>query len=85
MADLNAKTYWKRNITYVLILLTIWFLFAYGCAIIWKDNLDSIRFSGMKLGFWIAQQGAIYVFIILIFVYVWLMNSLDKEHGIYEH
>ena len=84
MTNLNAKTYWKKNITYVLILLSVWFLVAYGCGIFWKADLDQFRIGKMKLGFWIAQQGAIYVFVILIFVYVWLMNRLDKEHGVYE-
>ena len=85
MQPLTAKTYWKKNITYVLLLLAVWFLVAYCCAIFWKDNLDAVRISGLKLGFWIAQQGAIYVFVVLIFVYIWLMNRLDKEHGVYEN
>lgn len=84
MRELNARTYWKKNITYVLILLSIWFLVAYGCGIFWKEELDTMRISGVKLGFWIAQQGSIYIFVILIFVYVWLMNELDKDHGVYE-
>ena len=85
MQPLTAKTYWKKNITYVLLLLAVWFLVAYCCAIFWKDTLDAVRISGLKLGFWIAQQGAIYVFVVLIFVYIWLMNRLDKEHGVYEN
>ena len=84
MQELNAKTYWKKNITYVIVLLAIWFLVSYCCAIFWKSDLDQLRIGGIKLGFWIAQQGSIYIFVVLIFVYVWLMNRLDKEHGIYE-
>jgi len=77
----KAKAYWKENIKYVIILLVIWFAVSYGAGIIFKDALDSIRIGGFKLGFWFAQQGAIYVFVILIFVYVRLMNKLDKKYG----
>jgi putative solute:sodium symporter small subunit len=77
----KAKAYWKENIRYVIILLAIWFVVSYGAGIIIKDALNSIRIGGFKLGFWFAQQGAIYVFVILIFVYVRLMNKLDKKYG----
>lgn len=77
----KAKAYWKENIRYVIILLAIWFVVSYGAGIIFKDALNSIRIEGFKLGFWFAQQGAIYVFVILIFVYVRLMNKLDKKYG----
>lgn len=77
----HAKKYWKENISYVSILLVIWFLVSYGCGILFKDVLDSIQLGGFKLGFWFAQQGSIYVFVILIFVYVKLMNRLDKKYG----
>jgi len=77
----KAKAYWKENIRYVLILLAIWFLVSYGAGILFKDALNSIRVGGFKLGFWFAQQGSIYVFVILIFVYVRLMNKLDKKYG----
>ncbi len=77
----NARSYWKENIRYVLILLIIWFLISYGAGIIFKDALDSIKIGGFKLGFWFAQQGAMYVFVVLIFVYVRLMNKLDKKYG----
>jgi putative solute:sodium symporter small subunit len=77
----KAKAYWKENIRYVIILLIIWFVVSYGAGIIFKDALNSIRIGGFKLGFWFAQQGSIYVFVILIFVYVRLMNKLDKKYG----
>lgn len=77
----NAKAYWKENIRYVLILLVVWFFVSYGAGIMFKDTLNSIRIGGFKLGFWFAQQGSIYVFVILIFVYVYLMNKLDKKYG----
>lgn len=77
----KSKAYWKENIRYVIILLVIWFLVSYGAGIFFKDALNSIRIGGFKLGFWFAQQGSIYVFVILIFVYVRLMNKLDKKYG----
>lgn len=77
----KATAYWKENVRYLAILLTIWFLVSYGAGILFKDTLDSIQVGGFKLGFWFAQQGSIYVFVILIFVYVSLMNKLDKKYG----
>ncbi len=77
----KATAYWKQNIKYVIILLIIWFLVSYGAGILFKDQLNIIKIGGFKLGFWFAQQGAMYVFVILIFVYVRLMNKLDKKYG----
>ncbi len=77
----KAVAYWKENLKYLVILLTIWFLVSYGAGILFKDALNTIRLGGFKLGFWFAQQGSIYVFVILIFVYVRLMNKLDKKYG----
>lgn len=77
----KAKAYWKENLKYLLLLLSIWFLVSYGAGILFKDALDSIKLGGFKLGFWFAQQGSIYVFVILIFIYVRLMNKLDKKYG----
>lgn len=77
----NPKAYWKENIRYVIILLSIWFLVSFGAAILFKDELNTIRLGGFKLGFWFAQQGSMYVFVILIFIYVRLMNKLDKKYG----
>lgn len=75
------EKYWKINIKYVKILLTIWFSFSFLFGIILKDFLNEFSIAGFKLGFWFAQQGSIYVFVILIFVYVKLMNNLDKKFG----
>ncbi|OUR90791.1 hypothetical protein A9Q87_12630 [Flavobacteriales bacterium 34_180_T64] len=77
----KAKLYWRKNIKYVLILLSIWFLVSYGAGILFKDALNEIKLGGFKLGFWFAQQGSMYIFVILIFVYVRLMNKLDKTYG----
>ncbi len=77
----NAQRYWKENLTYLSVLLLIWFLASYGAGILFADALNSVRLGGFKLGFWFAQQGSIYIFVILIFVYIWLMNRLDKKYG----
>jgi putative solute:sodium symporter small subunit len=77
----KANAYWKENIKYLFILLAIWFAVSYGAGIFFKDALNQFRIGGFPLGFWFAQQGSIYVFVILIFVYVRLMNKLDKKYG----
>ena len=78
----RQKKYWKQNLKYLAILLSIWFLVSYVFGILLVEQLNSIRIAGFKLGFWFAQQGSIYVFVILIFVYIWLMNKLDKKYNI---
>lgn len=77
----NATKYWKTNVKYVSILLFIWFIVSFGAGIIFKEELDVISVGGFKLGFWFAQQGSMYLFVIIIFVYIFLMNKLDKKHG----
>ncbi|KJD34451.1 membrane protein [Tamlana nanhaiensis] len=81
MTKNKAKAYWKENIRYLIILLSIWFLVSYGAGILFKDELNQFRLGGFKVGFWFAQQGSMYVFVLLIFVYVRLMNKLDKKYG----
>ena len=77
---MNIKqNYWKINLKYLVVLLSIWFTVSFGFGILLVDQLNQIRFGGFKLGFWFAQQGAIYVFVILIFVYIYLMNRLDEK------
>jgi len=80
----NKKKYWNKNLKYLAILLSIWFLVSFVCGILFVEELNTIRIGGFKLGFWFAQQGAIYVFVILIFVYIRLMNKLDKKFGFNE-
>jgi putative solute:sodium symporter small subunit len=77
----KEKKYWKKNLKYLTILLSIWFLVSFVFGILLVEELNTIRVGGFKLGFWFAQQGAIYVFVILIFVYIRLMNALDKKFG----
>lgn len=80
-SESSAKKYWKMNLRYVTVLLSIWFLVSYVFGILLKEELDAFHLGGFKLGFWFAQQGSIYVFVVLIFIYVRLMNSLDKKFG----
>jgi putative solute:sodium symporter small subunit len=82
----RRRAYWRRNLRYLAVLLAIWFAVSFGAGILLAPELDRIRLpgSGFKLGFWFAQQGSIYVFVVLIFVYVGLMNRLDDEFGVSE-
>lgn len=80
----KIDNYWRRNKKYLYILLSIWFLVSYGFGIFFAEYLNAIRIAGFKLGFWFAQQGSIYVFVALIFIYVKLMNKLDKEYELDE-
>lgn len=75
----NKDTYWKTNLKYLFLLLSIWFTVSFGFGILLVDTLNQIQIGGFKLGFWFAQQGAIYVFVILIFIYIYLMNRLDQK------
>ena len=75
----NRNTYWKTNLKYLMILLSVWFTVSFGFGILLVDTLNQFHIGGFKLGFWFAQQGAIYVFVILIFIYIFLMNRLDKK------
>ena len=78
----NHKKYWKENLKYLAILLLIWFIVSFGFGILWAEELNTIRLGGFKLGFWFAQQGSIYVFVVLIIVYIRLMNKLDKKYNL---
>jgi len=84
MSTKNLKEYWKKNLRILLVLLLIWFAVSYGCWILFVESLNTIKIGGFPLGFWFAQQGSIYVFCLLIFVYVILMNKLDKEFDVDE-
>ena len=74
--------YWRANIRLMLILLSIWFIVSFGFGILLVDWLNQIPFFGFKLGFWWAQQGSIYVFVALIFIYAFRMKRIDKAHGV---
>ncbi|MBV7315527.1 DUF4212 domain-containing protein [Shewanella sp. NIFS-20-20] len=80
----KAKGYWSENLRLVLGLLAIWFVVSYVCGIMLVDTLNQVHFMGFKLGFWFAQQGAMYVFVVLIFVYAAKANALDKKYNVHE-
>lgn len=77
----SAQQYWRSNLRLVAICLVIWFIASYGLGILFVEQLNRIQFFGFKLGFWFAQQGSIYVFLVLIFWYAHRMNRLDREFG----
>ena len=84
MSKERQGAYWKENLRTVATLLSIWFIVSYGCGILFVDWLDQFQIAGFPLGFWFAQQGSMYVFVILIFVYVRLMNTMDRKYDVHE-
>ena len=78
------QKYWRTNLLYLSVLLGGWFLVSYGFGILFREELDSFRLGSFKLGFWFAQNGSIYVFLLLIFIYVRLMNRLDERFDVHE-
>ncbi len=74
------EKYWQENIKILTILLSIWFVVSFLCSIVFVEQLDAFRLGGFKLGFWMAQQGSIYIFVILIFTYIKLMDRLDRKY-----
>ena len=75
----RRKAYWRANLRILAILMSIWFTVSFGCGILFVDQLNQIKLGGFRFGFWMAQQGSIYVFLVLIFVYVRFMNKLDRK------
>ena len=84
MTEEQASAYWRRNLSLMVKLLVVWFIVSYGCGILLVDVLNQFRVGGYKLGFWFAQQGAIYTFVVLIFIYRWRMAALDREFDVEE-
>ncbi|MFW5489535.1 MAG: DUF4212 domain-containing protein [Desulfovibrio sp.] len=80
----DLKEYWKRNLALMAKLLFIWALVSYGCGIVFVNELNALHIGGFPLGFWFAQQGSIFTFVILIFVYVLRMARLDREFDVHE-
>ena len=75
----NPINYWQSNLKLLFSLLFVWFIVSFGCGILWVDWLDQFTFFGFNLGFWFAQQGSIYIFVVLIFIYCWRMSQLEKK------
>jgi len=85
MASESQRTaYWRRNLILLAILLGIWFIVSFGGSILLVDWLDQFKIGGFPVGFWLAQQGSIYVFLLLIWVYVWLIDRLDRKFNVHE-
>lgn len=77
----DPKAYWRASLKIVFGLLVVWFSVSFGCGILFKESLDKFSIGGAPFGFWMAQQGSIIVFVILLITYAFLMNNLDKKHG----
>ena len=84
MSENNGQAYWKANLKLIALCLVIWFVVSYLFGIILVDQLNAIRIGGYQLGFWFAQQGSIYVFVVLIFFYAFRMNKLDRQYDVHE-
>lgn len=82
--DDDKSAYWQENLRLLAKLLTVWFAVSFGAGILFVDELNTIQFFGFKLGFWFAQQGSIYAFVALIFIYMAKMNAMDKRYGVDE-
>ncbi|WP_324694513.1 DUF4212 domain-containing protein [Candidatus Thiothrix phosphatis] len=84
MLSKSAQAYWAANLRLLIVCLVIWFVVSFGAGILFAGPLDNIRLGGYKLGFWFAQQGSIYIFVVLIFFYAWRMGKLDREFDVHE-
>lgn len=84
MSDKSASAYWAANVRVIIISLVIWFACSFGLGIILRPALSGISIGGADLGFWFAQNGSIYVFLILIFAYAKIMNGIDRDFGVEE-
>ena len=84
MLENRNQEYWQANIRLMLVLLAVWFLVSFVCGILIVDYLNQFRLFGYKLGFWFSQQGSIYFFVVLIFIYAFRMNAIDKRFGVDE-
>ncbi|HEX7062781.1 MAG TPA: DUF4212 domain-containing protein [Woeseiaceae bacterium] len=84
MTPERRRAYWRANLRLVAACLLAWFVGSYGLGIVFVEELNRIRLGGFKLGFWFAQQGSIYLFVLLIFFYAWRMNRLDRQYGAHE-
>lgn len=76
----DSPDYWQENIKILTVLMSIWFVVSFLLGIVFVDQLDNIRFAGFKLGFWISQQGAIFIYVLLVYLYLKAMDKLDKKY-----
>lgn len=82
LTEKRVTAYWRDNLRLLVGLLAIWFVVSFGCGILFAEPLNRFMLGGFPLGFWFAQQGSIYVFVVLIFVYCWRMHRLERRHGV---
>ena len=80
----KQKAYWKENLLYIVVLLSIWFFVSFVCGIMAVDQVDAVKVGGFPLGFWFANQGSIITFVVLIWTYVAMMNKLDIKYDVHE-
>ena len=83
-SDKDRKNYWRDTLRLMLSLLAVWFVVSFGFGILLVDQLNSVRFFGFKLGFWFAQQGSMYIFVLLIIWFVRSMNRIDRRYDVHE-
>jgi putative solute:sodium symporter small subunit len=84
MSENSGQEYWKANLKLIAMCLVVWFVVSYLFGILLVDQLNAISIGGYRLGFWFAQQGSIYVFVVLIFFYAYRMNKLDRKFDVHE-
>ncbi|QLA17129.1 DUF4212 domain-containing protein [Desulfolutivibrio sulfoxidireducens] len=82
--DAKMRRYWQRNLRYMVALLGIWFVAGYVLSIFFVNQLNAVHIAGFPLGFWFAQQGSMYVFVLLILAYFLLMDRLDRQFDVHE-
>ena len=82
MTTKNNKAYWRENVLYLSILMGFWFIVSFGCGILFVDYLNQFKIGGFPLGFWFAQQGSLYAFMVIIAAYVLIMKKLDKKYNL---
>lgn len=80
----RARRYWRANLRLISALLAVWAIVSFGCGILFVEQLNRVQIGQLPLGFWFAQQGSIYVFVVLILIYAWRMQRIDREHGVDE-
>ena len=80
MNQKNKQAYWRANTALIRNLLLVWAIVSFGCSILLVQPLNNLKLGSVPLGFWIAQQGSIYLFVALIFVYAYQMDKLDRKY-----
>jgi putative solute:sodium symporter small subunit len=85
LMDTSGKAYWNAVLALIAQVLVVWFLVSYGAGILFAEALNNFNLGGYPLGFWFSQQGSMYAFVIMIFVYAWRMNKIDEKFDVHEN